>query len=138
MVVVLGLTVTNAGVTTPNLQGLVVQSGEMPGFTPSGSPQSASNLAQWTKVQGLSRAEVAQLRKAGFVAALQEGLSSTSGSPAGDGGTGVWYFKTPAGAKSFAAHLYSTNSQGMRVRPFQRWGPRGTVLHRHGLEGHSR
>ena len=104
MVVLLGLTAADAAAATPNLQSLVVQSGEMPGFTPSNDAQSAGTLAQWVKVQGVSRAEAVQLRKAGFVAGLQEDLSTTSGAPAVAGGTAVWYFKTPLGVEVGELH----------------------------------
>jgi hypothetical protein len=81
------------------------------------------------------------------MAGLQEGLSSTSGSPAGDGGTSVWYLKTPAGAKSLAAHEYSSNAHSQA--PFRQFnagvagaesftaaGSKGTVANAYFPTGH--
>jgi hypothetical protein len=75
------LNVANAGAAMPSLQQLAVQSGEMPGFTPSNDAQSAANMSQWVKAEGLSRGDASQLRKAGLIAGLQEGLPSTSDRP---------------------------------------------------------
>jgi hypothetical protein len=146
-VMVFGLSFAGAGAATPKLQGLIVQSGDMPGFTPSNDAQSATSLARWIKVERVPRAEAAQLREAGFVAGLQEGLSSTSGSPGVDGGTGVWFFKTPAGAKSYDAYMYSSNAHSQApfrqfnagvtgARSFVATGSKGTVANTYFATGH--
>lgn len=109
VMMVFGLSIANVGAATPNLQSLVVRSGDMPGFAPAASaPKTATSLAGWVKIEGLRKGgtQILDLRKDGFVGALDEGLSPTPGSPEGYGDSAVWFFKTPAGAREYAAYLY--------------------------------
>ena len=91
-------TPASAQTATPNVAALLLQSGEMPGFDPTGSPQTWTGAAQYVS-QGLQEtgkkasADLKGFTDAGLIATAWGNLSG----PGGDSGANeVWYLKSSA------------------------------------------
>jgi hypothetical protein len=107
--------------TRPNLESLIVQSGDIPGLAP--QMPSAHNAQQLTDLiqsvnsnKAAAAAEVAHLRNDGLIAELDAALGP--GSPSVIGTTQVWYFKSPGGAKSYSSYEFSSIESGSSVFDF--------------------
>ncbi len=101
--------------TTPNLESLIVQSGDIPDLAPqTPSPHSAQQLTDLIESASSNKAaaaaEVAHLRKDGLIDELDAPLGP--GSPSAIGTTQVWYFKSPGDAKSYSSYEVSSVESG--------------------------
>ncbi len=117
-------TPASAQTATPNVGALLVRSGEMPGFEPTGSPQTWTGAAQYVS-QGLQEtgkkasADLKEFTDAGLIATAWGNLSG----PGGDSGANeVWYLKSSAAARRLGWWLYASTAASGRQTP-------GSTLH---------
>lgn len=101
---------------TPNVAALLLHSGEMPGFDPTGSPQTWTGAAQYVSqaLQETGKKASADLKRftdAGLIATAWGNLSG----PGGDSGANeVWFLKSSAAARRLGSWLYASTAASGR------------------------
>jgi len=112
---------TARATTTPNLQSLIVQSGDIPGLelqTPSTHDlRQLIDIIKAGAPSAAAAADVAHLRKDGLIAERDAALGPSS--PSGAGTTQVWYFKSPGSATSYSSYEVSAVESGSAEGVFQ-------------------